>query len=90
MLVAALATLQEMRDNGISVDVVTLNILLSACKRAKQPQKALEIMTEMSKQGQMTVSLAASSNERALQGSHKLGFNLSATPTRNACVGNSV
>jgi len=91
MLGAALATLQEMRDNEISADVVTLNILLSACKRAKLPQKALEIMTEMSKQGQMAVPLAASSVERALCVIHVLAFNLLATPTRNACcVGNAV
>ncbi len=51
MLDAALASVERMKAQGLSPDSVTLNTLLSACKRAKQPQKAMDIMTDFTQQG---------------------------------------
>ena len=51
MLDAALDSLERMKAQGLIPDDVTLSTLLSACKRAKQPQKAVEIMTDLKQQG---------------------------------------
>lgn len=51
MLEETFATFQKMKAEGIGASTMTLSLLLSACKRAKQPQKALQIITELTQQG---------------------------------------
>lgn len=51
MLDEALTTFERMKAAGHHPDSVTLSLLLSACKRAKNQQKALQLFDELTAQG---------------------------------------
>ena len=51
MLDEALTTFEGMKAAGYSPNSVTLGLLLSACKRAKNRRKALQLFDELTAQG---------------------------------------
>ena len=51
MLDEALTTFERMKAAGYHPDSVTLSLLLSACKRAKNQHKALQLFSELTAQG---------------------------------------
>ena len=51
MFEEALTTFERMKAAGYSPETLTLNTLLSACKRAKNQHKALQLFDELTAQG---------------------------------------